>query len=342
MEPSFLHTEEWLNGAVYTDSVNETVERLTVQWCAAFFTPAIQPCFSYASSLFAREVGVEPTCTKHTLKSFKTQHDALKAALSGATQELSRQFCMNDFDADASYMTSHARLGYLLKYTVYNACLSAVIMTRIAPLLLGNTEPNKTLSIACYGGGPGTDLLAVKTFLQNLHCTAAHARVFDLACWGSAWGEQSSLIESTPEEHVQFHALDILAEESRNAPFGVEEDGEGVPRAPQLITFFYTANEMANEAEKRGKFKAFFRAMCLRLPQEARVLLLDRTRAHIISLIEEIAEENADILRAALLSVRIEPELPKQIINKVCDYTARFGVKPRLGGKAGVTVFIRK
>eukprot|EP01063_Lacrimia_lanifica_P033764 TRINITY_DN6109_c0_g1_i1.p1 TRINITY_DN6109_c0_g1~~TRINITY_DN6109_c0_g1_i1.p1 ORF type:complete len:263 (+),score=70.65 TRINITY_DN6109_c0_g1_i1:213-1001(+) len=254
-------------------------------------------------------------------------------------QELAKSFCLKTFDADASYYPPPVRMGYLLKYGLYNACIAAAILLRHAPIVV---PPGLAkLHVATFGGGPATDYLAVKTMALQLG-VGLRVRVYDLPHWEGFWQGGGNIGE---EDAAVFCSADILTEGMLADPLRdgkAEEDGPDgrfCGSDPCLVTLFYTANEMANSDGSRDHFVKFVRALARRVPPGSRIVLLDRTRQAVTSLLARVAEELRNELDTVVLSRRVEPVLPVQMINLVADYTARFGVKPRMAGKAGLTVY---
>eukprot|EP00754_Rhynchopus_humris_P006046 Rhum_TRINITY_DN12962_c0_g1::Rhum_TRINITY_DN12962_c0_g1_i1::g.55556::m.55556 len=366
----------------YVDDVGAAVEVLRTAWCdGAAYGPVLTRVCRYAGRWFEQRVGVPPTAKKADLRAAADAHAALKAELAAATRELSRLYCMPEFSADASYDSTPARVGYLLKYTAYNACITAAIVARHSPALLGartTTAPASPIGVACYGGGPGTDYLGVAAACGFLGVPIEHARVYDLPCWADFWPATASsastssssssslstppppppqgyLVESTDAAaaaaaatgdgdgdgatqaatSVAFEALDLLSEEAAADPL----KGFAPASPPALVTFFYTVNEMANEAGDRAAFLRFFTALVDSLGAGASILVVDRTRAAVVAFLAELAEALAGRVEVVCLSRRVEPVMPTQLTNRVCDFAAKFGVKPRLCGKAGVTIF---
>ncbi|KAJ9458750.1 hypothetical protein DIPPA_56989 [Diplonema papillatum] len=319
-----------------------------MQPVSAPWVPIFKTIMDFTASIFQNATGVHPSAKKLDLRAKASEIDGFKQALRIAMKELATLFCHAKFFALDSYSKDGVAVGYVLKYASYNAIIAAVALVRYSRIVVPSRVLNdttsscfrppsaRTLRVCCYGGGPGTDWLALR-YLAKYLGTSLEARVFDLPLWEQFWKadeRRASPRLASVEENVRFFGMDILSDEAQSDPFGSTRCPEVTGWSPDVVTFFYTANEMA---EQQDRFIHFVKAVVAGCEPETSFVFLDRTRDRSLSLLQVLSSRVSG-LETIVLSQRFEITLPLHVVNKIADYAAKFGVKPRLNGKAGLTI----
>lgn len=107
------------------------------------------------------------------------------------------------------YASSISRFAYIYKYTVAHAdYIKQLIQEHKALRELFDKE---VLSVACLGGGPGSDLLGIlKYMLQNGRKSALTCYLFDRErAWGDSWSEVAKPLKADFSLYPVFQQLDV-------------------------------------------------------------------------------------------------------------------------------------
>eukprot|EP01006_Ploeotia_vitrea_P066498 TRINITY_DN9508_c0_g1_i1.p1 TRINITY_DN9508_c0_g1~~TRINITY_DN9508_c0_g1_i1.p1 ORF type:complete len:321 (-),score=11.60 TRINITY_DN9508_c0_g1_i1:21-983(-) len=297
----------------YIDTVDATVIVLnlgnTNSSCCALrvqFVEATKPIFDLATKYMEDHTGgILPTTRGPEARKAR---DKMGEELKLAMTSLSNDFKDISFSGDCGYDNHGRRLGYLLKYTIYNSLLGACVMRYFDVPALVQVGP-----VVSIGGGPGTDWFALQMTAHSLQNRDVH--VFDLPFWGDMW--QS-------EDHLHFHGLDVT------------KDSLCPPTQTALFVFFYFMNEMVPH-------EAAFRPVFSRLVEQAKegavFVVLERTRESCLTLLDTLFEDNKQHLTKVVHAQRFEVELPSPLTNKVSQFVHKFSLKARVSGKTGVYIW---
>eukprot|EP01060_Flectonema_neradi_P007423 TRINITY_DN15171_c0_g1_i1.p1 TRINITY_DN15171_c0_g1~~TRINITY_DN15171_c0_g1_i1.p1 ORF type:complete len:329 (+),score=34.97 TRINITY_DN15171_c0_g1_i1:105-1091(+) len=316
----------------YEDDVGAIVTRcdLPDDWIGVFST-ITATVENYSKNWYFQKTGVFPLDKKSIIKHKEDAIRTLKASMKETMRQLSQSYLEVNFNADEGYHSEQSRLGYVLKYTTFNACSAAVTLLHYKDDLVPHiAAEGGTLTSLLFGSGPATDWLAVKTFCDHVKLQLT-STVVDLPVWETLWTSDNPICSF--DDRVTFVPLDILSEASISQPLPDPSN------PPMLVTLFYTANEMVKKSEM---FLLFFENLLSVLPTGASIVILDRTRAAILSFLKMLSTKFNDLIETVVLSDRFECGLPTQLINDVANYASKFGIKPRLSGKVGVTIFRKR
>eukprot|EP00756_Hemistasia_phaeocysticola_P055520 Hpha_TRINITY_DN31472_c0_g1::TRINITY_DN31472_c0_g1_i1::g.145296::m.145296 len=319
------------SGAVSRDETGNEVLSLRVQTGAAeLLATATEPAVTFVRRWFEARVGCLPEATKAEIRRYAEGHAAVQQELKSAMEALSRSYCMPQFSTVA-YSATAFRVGYLLKFAVYNACLGGVALRSLLPPQHGGA-----LRVLSLGGGPGTDWLAARLAAPGgVECV-----IWDLPCWGGLW-DSDAMAAGHPE--VRFAAVDLTTVGDGANPMSMPLPGAPEGWLPDVVTCFYTANECATPESARRGFLQCVVSLMRTLRSGALLVLLDRTREQAQSVAEELVRRCSDggLAEAVVVGRRLEVEPPLRWVNRHGDLAARFGVRPRLQGKGSLTALRR-
>eukprot|EP01012_Entosiphon_sulcatum_P022174 TRINITY_DN27082_c0_g1_i4.p1 TRINITY_DN27082_c0_g1~~TRINITY_DN27082_c0_g1_i4.p1 ORF type:complete len:318 (+),score=34.17 TRINITY_DN27082_c0_g1_i4:24-977(+) len=230
-----------------------------------------------------------------------------------------------DHDWSSAYSSEIDRVGYLLKYSVYNALILAAVLYEQGCHLISPCR------VACIGGGPGTEVIALGLLERLLpdrklefSCT-----IHDLPVWRAfIEGENmKAALRRLSTATVCYQDCDLRAP---------AEQGNLVGPA-DLYILSYVVNEMANHSTA---FLNRFRDVLSVAPANSLVLILERTRSLACSLVEEIAALRTDrfSLETLVMQERVALSLPAGFVVHLTRFVRKFHIKPRTSGGACVTL----
>lgn len=107
------------------------------------------------------------------------------------------------------YASPISRFAYIYKYTVAHADYIKQLIQNHK--VLGDLFAGEALSVACLGGGPGSDLLGIlKYMIQNQRGSALTCYLFDRErAWGDSWSEVAKPLKADFHLYPVFQQLDV-------------------------------------------------------------------------------------------------------------------------------------
>lgn len=111
------------------------------------------------------------------------------------------------------YSSPIARFAYIYKYTVAHA---DYIKQLIAHKPLKDLFLRKEVSVACLGGGPGSDLLGILKYMIHNRCKSTlTSYLFDRErAWGDSWSDVARPLKANFQLYPVFQQLDVTAPET--------------------------------------------------------------------------------------------------------------------------------
>lgn len=108
-----------------------------------------------------------------------------------------------------NYASPQARFAYIYKYTVAHADYIRQLIESNAELLA--LFKSESVSVACVGGGPGSDLLGVlKHMIRFGSKTTLTCYLFDRErAWGDSWSEVAKPLKADFQLYPVFQQMDI-------------------------------------------------------------------------------------------------------------------------------------
>ena len=223
------------------------------------------------------------------------------------------------------YSDPATRIGYVFRYVSSHAHIVAEAVEDNLYSLLDE----KTLTVSCIGGGPGSDFLGIVLLLLR------YKRETKLKCylldgeeaWGDAWSDVDSHLADTPfSVNTHFQCLDVT-----------DPDTWTVQKKylnSQLFTMIYFVSEVyANRVEAEAYFDHLFE----NAQSGAFFLYIDNRADCFTSFIEGLATKHG------LSTVATEDGksgLPASEEKKDLEpYLSKFDGSPKLGGLVSCRVF---
>ena len=311
--------------------------------------------FQVASEYMESRIGVQPLQKGSAAKEAKLQ---LGKDLKESTAELSFAYCLPDVDADCYATKEQKLIGYMLKYSLYNAYVFAAVMEHynVMALLInsiatvdvcpadtqsGCSAPSEGLHAAasydfCHivsiGGGPLTDWLGVV-----MH-SCAHpserrfeCEVYDLPMWAPLWDRAKQHL-GLHGVNAQFRAQDVCHVPEARLPLPTTVH-------PILFVMMYTICEMVPHAPL---FSPMFASLVSRAASGSLVLIVERMRRSAHDYVGQLCTENSGHIEVLVDRERLWTELPTKTALEIQRFVRKFGVKPRTNGPACVTLLRRK
>jgi len=110
---------------------------------------------------------------------------------------------------EIDYSSPVGRFAYIYKYTVAHADYIKQLIELTSPLqrLFDGNE----VSVACLGGGPGSDLLGIlKYMIRNRKTSTLTCYLFDRErAWGDSWSEVARPLEANFQLYPVFQQMDV-------------------------------------------------------------------------------------------------------------------------------------
>ncbi|MFN8049804.1 MAG: hypothetical protein U0P48_14685 [Ancrocorticia sp.] len=131
----------------------------------------------------------------------------IKAALAGLAPAYAD--LKNTKREPINYVSPQARFAYIYKYTVAHADYIRQLIESNAELLA--LFKSESVSVACVGGGPGSDLLGVlKHMIRFGSKTTLTCYLFDRErAWGDSWSEVAKPLAADFQLYPVFQQMDI-------------------------------------------------------------------------------------------------------------------------------------
>eukprot|EP00667_Euglena_gracilis_P015476 EG_transcript_16085 len=292
--------------------------------------------FGLGRDFMQRRIGVQPTAKDPEAKRAK---EKLSEALKHSVAQLSFAYCLPGVDADCYAAQEERLVGYVLKYSLYNAYVLAAVLEqfRVLDLLggpaadgpVGGAAPVEAVSV---GGGPLTDWLGL---LLHRHCRdplfpEVCCTVYDLPMWAPLWPPITAAGPGLGVP-VTFCPQDVCALPQGALPLPATT-------RPVLVLFLYVVCELVPRA---AVFTDVFLRLAQDLPPGSVVLIVERMRQSSSTFLASLLAAAAEWLTVVVDQQRLWVQLPTPTVLEVTRFVRKFGLKPRTKGPACVTVLQR-
>jgi hypothetical protein len=200
----------------------------------------------------------------NAFEKLKTGNNKLEVA----QQVISFRSQYKSINSGVNYQDATARLAYLYSYVGGHASFLAQILT-LLHASVGPVFSKSEILVACLGGGPGTDMIGVKHYLE-LHNSASqvpvvHGCVLDRELgWDPMWKVIAPIAGVTP----YFCGFDISA----------AVDADLVQKIGQCDLI--TASYLVSEVVKFSSAKLFFENCFAAMKQGAIFVYVDNSGGH--------------------------------------------------------------
>jgi hypothetical protein len=232
------------------------------------------------------------------------------------------------------------RFAYLYSHTAVNAnlCESAIRSSpKLVSYILERLNSTGELRVCAFGGGPGTELLALAKFLTRKKAEGKlepHGEVnFTLLDCVPEWAESWNALESAikREFFTKFgHKKDWPFRISKSfQPFDMTK----VEQYANLIQFFehdvYILNYVLSEIfSDHAAFAALFNQMAAHAPQGAYFVLIDRKQDHVLQWANELLA-GGGLVEAGYNETSTNMDYDEQA-TELNDYLQQIGLNPRV------------
>ncbi|XP_019617080.1 PREDICTED: uncharacterized protein LOC109464514 [Branchiostoma belcheri] len=146
------------------------------------------------------------------------------------------------------YERTFIQFGYIYKHAMFSARSLSKVMHRSN--VLNKLEEKSSITIACLGGGPGSDVLGVLDYFRDFE-GQLNIQLYDRKNkWGKCWKSLQAAIDEElhdPRVTVSFHDFDVTTAD-KNKPDIQDAD---------VITMHYFMEEVYSEREKEEVKECF-------------------------------------------------------------------------------------
>ncbi len=134
---------------------------------------------------------------------------AKDAAINTAMAELSKEYRQLLHNGCLDYAEPCRRFAYIYKYTTSHANIVFAALTRSNELAA--LFDREKVSIACVGGGPGSDFLGIlKYCMRESKTPELRCQILDRdATWGESWSDVDDKLGPVFRISTLFHPLDV-------------------------------------------------------------------------------------------------------------------------------------
>eukprot|EP00668_Euglena_longa_P029494 GGOE01036844.1.p1 GENE.GGOE01036844.1~~GGOE01036844.1.p1 ORF type:complete len:339 (-),score=114.27 GGOE01036844.1:123-1139(-) len=292
--------------------------------------------FAIGRSFMQSRIGVQPMAKDPQAREAKGQ---LGEHLKQSVAELSFAYCLPDVDADCYSAQEERLVGYLLKYSLYNAYVLAAILEQhqvlqLLAAVMGQEERGEPLEVVSVGGGPLTDWLGLLLHWHSqdiLARPALRCTVYDLPMWAPLW-PQATATGLGSDVPVAFRPQDLCA---------LPGDALPIPSAPRpvLVLFLYVVCELVPHA---AVFTDVFVNLARDLPPGSVVLIVERMRQSSHAFLLSLVAATSQWLTVLVDQQRLWVQLPTSTVLEVTRFVCKFGLKARTKGPACVTLLQKK
>jgi hypothetical protein len=232
------------------------------------------------------------------------------------------------------------RFAYLYSHTAVNANLCEVAvrsLPAVGPHILDRLNTIGELRVCAFGGGPGTELLALSKFLtgkKGLGQLQPHGEVnFTLLDYVPEWAESWNALEAA----IKRDFLTTFGHK-RDWPFSISKsfqpfDMTKVEQYANLVQLFehdlYVMNYVLSEIfSDHPSFAALFNQMAARAPSGAQFVIIDRKQDHIVAWARELMA-GAGLVESGYLetSTNMDYDEQKAVLD---DYQKYITLHPRI------------
>lgn len=208
--------------------------------------------------------------------------DAAKdAAICKAATDLSSEYKGLLQSGCLDYADSARRFAYIYKYTTSHANIVYKAIAQSGDL--GQVFDQDKLSVACVGGGPGSDFLGIlKYCLRHEKSPELRCQILDRdATWGESWSDVDDKLGPTFRISTLFHPLDV----TDPASWGRFKKHFGA----DLITMIYFMSEVY---AVRDQANQYFEALFAGAARGSRILFVDNNSAQFYQWFDGLAKKH--------------------------------------------------
>lgn len=220
------------------------------------------------------------------------------------------------------YRDPATRYAYLAVYVASHANMVTELIrhceNQFGELLRGNTQ------ITCVGGGPGSDLLGIIKYVQDLETIETEQRLkFHLLdreqAWSDSWSDVDDKLSLSLSTY--FDKFDVTDESSWQLITKYLK--------ADLFTMVYFISEIY---QRRNEAKPFFENLFKKAKQGACFLIIDNSTPEFLDWIDELADNNGIALKKKSDSMTLQLPSSEQKTD-LGIHLERIGQLPKLSGQ---------
>lgn len=232
-------------------------------------------------------------------------------AIRQAHRDLSKEYQGLLYNGCLDYNAPCRRFAYIYKYTTVHANIVYVMIGRSS--VLGSLFDAPKVTIACIGGGPGSDFLGVlKYCLRTGKKPELKCLILDRdPAWGESWSDVDDKLGSSFRMSTVFHPFDVT-DPAKWQLYQKHYQAD-------LFTLIYFMSEVY---ARRAEAEPYFRTMLSNAKPGAMILYVDNNSPQFTNWFDQLAAEAGfDIIDHAAGVFKLPTEEEK---SDLAPYYGRF------------------